>query len=496
MIQILVSWIGRADLNAVEESDSIGLGPVAQAIDATCYNDIVLISDYPEQEVSRYLDWLAPRTPAKITLHVARLTSPTNFAEIYETALAALTEIKKRFQENVLLTFHLSPGTPAMAAVWILLAKTLHPATLIQSSKEKGVQLADIPFDISAEFVPGQNHQSDETLKRLTAALPPEAPEFDSIIHRSPAMQRLIVKGRLVAKRSVPVLIEGESGTGKELLARAIHRASDRAEKPFVAVNCGAIPAELMESEFFGHKKGAFTGATTDRLGYFESVNGGTLFLDEIGELPLSHQVKILRVLQENEVTRIGDARPVKVDVRIIAATNRSLVQEVTAGRFRTDLFYRLAVAVLHIPPLRERQGDIGLLIDSFLVQLVSDGEEPSKNISASAKNLLLRHPWPGNVRELYNTLSRAIVWTTGDTIQADDIREALFPVVLQSSENVLNRSISEGFNIQDVIAEVAQHYLQRGMDECNSNKSKAAKLLGLPNYQTLTNWLKKYGLE
>jgi len=496
MKRIFVSWIGWTDLRAVEESDIIGLGPIAQAVDAAGYDDIVLISDYPEQDVSRYLGWLALRTPTKITLHAARLTNPTNFCEIYEAAVATIAETKKRLDRNILLTFHLSPGTPAMAAVWILLAKTLHPATLIQSSKDHGVQVADIPFDISAEFIPGLTRQSDEQLKMLTAALPPDAPEFDSIIHRSPAMQRLIAKGRLVAARSVPVLIEGESGTGKELLARAIHRTSERGGKPFVAVNCGAIPAELVESEFFGHKKGAFTGATSDRQGYFESANGGTLFLDEIGELPLSDQVKILRVLQENEVTRIGDAKPIKVDVRIVAATNRSLLQEVAAGRFRADLFYRLAVAVLHIPPLRERQGDIGLLIDHFLAQAVIDSSETCKNISASARNLLLSHPWPGNVRELLNTLRRATVWTTGDTIQADDIREALFPVAMQPSECVLNRSMSEGFNIQDVIAEVARHYLQRGMDECGANKSKAAKLLGLPNYQTLTNWLKKYGLE
>lgn len=496
MKRILVSWVGRTDLRAVEESDSVGLGPIAQAVDGTVYDDIVLISDYPEQEVTSYLGWLATRTPTKITCHVARLTSPTNFTEIYEAAIAAVSETQKRYNNDTLITYHLSPGTPAMAAVWILLAKTLYPATLIQSSKEHGVQVADIPFDISAEFIPRITRQNDERLEHLLAALSPEAPEFDSIIHRSPAMQRLIAKARLAAVRSVPVLIEGESGTGKELLARAIHRASPRAEKPFVAVNCGAIPAELVESEFFGHKKGAFTGAASDRKGYFESANGGTLFLDEIGELPLSAQVKILRVLQEGEVTRVGDARPVKVDARIIAATNRSLIQELAAGRFRADLFYRLAVAMLNIPPLRERQGDIGLLIDNFLGAADTEESSANKKISASARNLLLCHPWPGNVRELLNTLRRATVWTTDDTIQADDIREALFPVALQPSENILSRGIAEGFNIQEVMAEVARHYLQRGMDEGGGNKSKAARILGLPNYQTLTNWLKKYGLE
>ena len=310
-------------------------------------------------------------------------------------------------------------------------------------------------------------------------------------------MQRLIAKARLAAPRSVPVLIEGESGTGKELLARAIHKASPRCVKPFVAVNCGAIPPELVESEFFGHKKGSFTGAVNDRSGYFETANGGTLFLDEIGELPLAAQVKILRVLQEGEVTRVGDTKVTKIDVRVVAATNRSLLTEVAEHRFRADLFYRLAVAVLHIPPLRERHGDISLLIDHFLEH---DDNEPAgskhKKISSSARNLLLSHPWPGNVRELLNTLRRATVWTTGSTIQTEDVREALFIVDSQPAEHILNRSISEGFSIQDVISEVARHYLARAMEETGENKSKAAKKLGLPNYQTLTNWLVKYGLE
>jgi transcriptional regulator with PAS, ATPase and Fis domain len=496
MKKILISWIGRTDLRAVTESGTIGLGPIAQAVQSLPFFHLVLISDYPEQEVQAYAAWLQGLATIPLTLKPAVLTSPTNFSEIYTAATDAIKDSLTTFGSDTKLTFHLSPGTPAMAAVWILLAKTLYPATLIQSSKDHGVQIADVPFDISAEFIPKISEQTDKRLEEMIAALPPEAPEFDSIIHRSAGMRRLIAKARLAAVRSVPVLIEGESGTGKELLARAIHRTSARRDKPFVAVNCGAIPSELVESEFFGHKKGAFTGAASDRRGYFESANGGTLFLDEIGELPLSAQVKVLRALQEGEVTRVGDTAPISVNVRVVAATNRSLIQEVAAGRFRADLFYRLAVAVLLIPPLRERQGDIGLLTDQFLGHTEADEKGLCKKISPSAKNLLLCHPWSGNVRELLNTLRRAAVWTTGDTIQVDDIREALFPADLQTSEHVLNRSIAEGFAIQDVMAEVARHYLERAMSECGENKSKAARMLGLPNYQTLTNWLKKYGLE
>lgn len=497
MKKILISWIGRTDLRAVEESATIGLGPIAQAIGSIFFDQVALISDYPKIEVCKYLGWLSSINKVPTTLHQATLTSPTNFGEIYEAAIKTISECLDTFGNDAELTFHLSPGTPAMAAVWILLAKTQFSAQLIESSKEHGVKPANVPFDISAEFIPSLLTRSDERLEQLAAGLPPDAPEFDSIIHRSPSMQRLVAKARLAAPRSVPVLIEGESGTGKELLARAIHKTSPRHSKPFVAVNCGAIAPELVESEFFGHKKGAFTGAVNDRSGYFEAASGGTLFLDEIGELPLAAQVKILRVLQEKEVTRVGDTKSIKFDVRIVAATNKSLLREVAEQRFRADLFYRLAVAVLHIPPLRERQGDISLLIDYFIEHDDSDQDiHTHKKISSSARNLLLSHPWPGNVRELLNTLRRATVWTADDTIQIDDVREALFSVDSVPTEYILNRSISEGFSIQDVISEVARHYLARAMEETGENKSKAAKKLGLPNYQTLTNWLVKYGLE
>jgi transcriptional regulator with PAS, ATPase and Fis domain len=496
MQNIIIAWIGRTDLKAAEKKNKVGLGPIAHALESRTYEHAYFLNNYPDDEVSIYVRWIESRSTVPISLHNVMLTSPTDFGEIYHAAVAVINEALLKHGQESNLTFHLSPGTPAMAAVWILLAKTRYPAELIESSLEQGVRTVTIPFDISADFIPTLLRKSDERLERLSAGLPPEAPGFEHIIHRSLTMQRVVAKARRIAIRSVPVLIEGESGTGKELLARAIHRAGLRHDRPFIAVNCGAIPAELVESEFFGHKKGSFTGATHDRKGYFEAASGGTLFLDEIGELPLLAQVKILRVLQEKEVVRVGDTRPTGVDVRIIAATNRSLIQEVAAGRFRADLFYRLAVAVLLLPPLREREGDISLLIDHFMEEEENIKSDNNKKISSGARNIILCHPWPGNVRELSNTLQRASVWTTGDTIQADDIREAMFPVALQPSEHILNRGFADGFNIQEVMAEVARHYLQRGMDECGGNKSKAAKILGLPNYQTLTNWLKKYGLE
>ncbi|MCC6649882.1 MAG: sigma-54-dependent Fis family transcriptional regulator, partial [Candidatus Eisenbacteria bacterium] len=353
---------------------------------------------------------------------------------------------------------------------------------------------------MSADFIPDLLRGPDERLERLSAGLPPEAPEFADIVHRSSAMKRVVAMARLVAPRSVPVLIEGESGTGKELLARAIHRSGPRRDKPFVAVNCGAIPSELVESQLFGHEKGAFTGAATAREGYFEAASGGTLFLDEIGELPLPAQVKMLRAIQEGEVVRVGATKPTKLDLRIIAATNRNLLAEVRSARFREDLFYRLAVAVLRLPPLSARSGDVGLLVEHFLALINADSKsEPGykpKRLSPGARNLLQSHPWPGNVRELYSTLRRAAIWTPADTIKTEDVREALLESTHAGGADVLGRALGEGFNLPELMNEVARHYLARALAEANGNKTVAAKLVGLPSYQTLSNWVARYGVE
>lgn len=500
MRKLLVSWLGKTDLRAPAETATVGVGPIAQALNARSFDDVVLICDYPEADVSPFLSWLKKRTKTNVSPIFVKLSGPTNFGEIYTAASKGCLKALGEDPSNTVLTFHLSPGTPAMAAVWIILAKTKFPAELIESSREKGVQTASVPFDISADFLPDFLREQDERLRLFSSAPPPVAPEFADIICRSKVMSRLIQRSRRVAIRMVPVLIEGESGTGKEMLARAIHRASSRREAPFVAVNCGAIPGELLESELFGHEKGAFTGANQARSGYFEAADGGTLFLDELGELSGQAQVKLLRVLQEGEVVRLGSTKPAKIDVRIVAATNRTLTDEIAAGRFREDLFYRLAVAVLKIPPLRDRTGDLGLLIDSILEQVNREtAAEPGakhKKLSAGAKNLMLTHAWPGNVRELLNTLHRAVIWSDGETITVEDVREALLDMHPRTNMDVLNRPLGSGLNLTELLKEVARHYLSRAIDEARGNKTKAAELVGLPSYQTLTNWLKKYGLE
>ena len=244
---------------------------------------------------------------------------------------------------------------------------------------------------------------------------------FKDIVTRSEAMGHVLAMGKKAAASAIPVLIEGESGVGKELVARAIHGSSERASKPFVTVNCGAIPDNLVESILFGHEKGAFTGATERHAGKFVEASGGTLFLDEVGELPLTAQVKLLRALQQGEVEAVGGRKPVKVDVRIISATNRNLLNHVKAGHFRDDLFYRLHVLPLTIPPLRTRREDIPHLMRHFLARFSAEENRAIARVSAEAMARLVNADWPGNVRQLENAVYRAVVLSDGEELRADD---------------------------------------------------------------------------
>lgn len=497
----LVSWIGNTDLRAARGELAGLLGPIATATTSRRFDEIELLSDHAPGDSRSFSAWLKRQVGTDARIWPVKLTGPTRFGEIYEAAVSVLRSLCDEAEPRQ-MTFHVSPGTPAMGAVWILLAKTQFPAELIESSPEEGLRTISLPFEIAADYIPRRDIEDDDEIRRLTRGLPPEAPEFSEIIHRCQAMKTIIAQARRVAIEDVPLLIQGESGTGKELFARAIHASSPRSRRPFVEVNCGAIPTELVESELFGHKKGAFTGATDHKVGYLESAHGGTLFLDEIGELPLSAQVKLLRALQERKVTRVGETKPKTLDFRVIAATNRILLEEVAEERFREDLFHRLAVGVLNLPPLRQRPNDLNLLIDYFLERINADrATSPGwecKKLSAGARNLLNQHPWPGNIRELSNTLCRAAIWTGGSTIGTEQMRSALFPIkrAMPGYDSILNRSLGNDLDLPELIGEVARHYLARAYEEAEGNKSAACKLVGLPNYQTFTNWMKKYGVK
>lgn len=504
----LISWIGESDHKAAENPRDDNVGPIANALLAPIHYDrVFLLTNYAHQRSVDFCNWLEKKTSYKdIDLQDIELSSPTNYAEIYQNVCTTLIDIKLP-SEDVELTFHLSPGTPAMAAIWIMLAKTRFPATLIQSAKkilEDGsntftIESVNFSFDLANDFLPEFLQRTDARIERLTTISPEAAPEFAKIIHRSELMREQIDLARRFAVHNVPILILGETGTGKELFADAIVKVSRRAVGPFVAVNCGAISKDLINSELFGHKKGAFTGADANRNGHFQAADGGTLFLDEIGDLPLDAQVRLLRAIQQGEVTPLGETKPVKVDVRIIAATHRDLMAEVSAGRFREDLFHRLGVGILQLPPLRDRAEDIELLIDHCLFQINADSEDQpewqNKIISQKAKNILLEYPWPGNVRELYHTLLRAAIWSRHSEISEADIHKNLILLPSQRAD-ILGQRLHKGFDLQQVLNQVERHYIERAMNKASGKKKLAAELLGIAHYQTLTNRMARIGLN
>ncbi len=297
---------------------------------------------------------------------------------------------------------------------------------------------------------------------------------FHQILGKSKPMREVFDLIRRVADSSTNVLITGESGTGKELVAKAIHYNSERRDAPFVPVNCAAIPDTLLESELFGHTKGAFTDAKSDKRGLFEEASGGTLFLDEISELPLMLQAKLLRAIQEREIRRVGATRAVPVDVRIIAATNLALADEVKAKRFREDLYYRLNVIEIRMPPLRDRREDIPLLVDAFLRKCAEAGQKEPHAMSESALALLMDYPWPGNVRELENVIERAVTLARGEKILPQDLPPAVQGA--RGERRVLDEAAERTLPLQ----EVEQEYIQRILEKTGGNKYQAAQVLGI----------------
>jgi len=304
---------------------------------------------------------------------------------------------------------------------------------------------------------------------------------WGEIIGTSPALHRMLAQIEAVAKTPSTVLVLGESGVGKEMIARAIHSKSDRSERPLVKVNCASIPKELFESEFFGHVRGAFTGAHRDRVGRLQLANGGTLFLDEVGEIPLDLQGKLLRALQEQEFERVGDEATVKVDVRIVAATNRDLFKEVGEGRFREDLYYRLSVFPVSVPPLRERIQDIELLVRHFLNLSCKEFGRDTLGISNAQLKALARHDWPGNIRELKNVIERAVILSSGSKLRIDlAMPQAALEIAVEESAQ---DSGSDEFLTELQFRELEKHNMRKALNHCNwkiAGKDGAAAAMGL----------------
>jgi two-component system response regulator AtoC len=333
-----------------------------------------------------------------------------------------------------------------------------------------------------------------EALRRENRALREVALKQQSLgelIGKSPAIQEVFRTIEKVAEYRTTVLIQGESGTGKELVARALHRLSSRNGKPFVAVNCGAIPEALIESELFGHKRGAFTDAHADKNGIFQEADQGTLFLDEIGELPANLQVKLLRALQEGTIRRLGDSKDIPVDVRVIAATIRDLAKEVEQGRFREDLYYRLNVLQIAVPPLRDRAEDIPLLIEHFLERNNARLNTQIRGIDIKARRLLMNYHWPGNVRELENLIERAMVLAENDLIMVEDLPERL-----RGSSNPMALILASGeLSIKKASRVIEETLIRRALEKTNGNRTAAAKLLEI-SHRALLYKIKDYGIQ
>jgi len=335
------------------------------------------------------------------------------------------------------------------------------------------------------ERLKSENTRLRQQLKAVENSL-----NFGEMIGKSKAMQEVFKLSAKVAHYETTVLITGESGTGKELVARGIHFHGKRSKYDLIPVNCGGIPEALLESELFGYRKGAFTGADKDTKGLFEAASGGTIFLDEVGDLPLSLQVKLLRVLQDNQIRPVGDTKSKEIDVRVIAATSRNLAEEVAAGRFREDLFYRLNVMPIRLPPLVERSEDIPLLCRHFIDRYNRKFGKSVEHLSSAAMNLFLEHRWPGNVRELENIIERAVVLAEGSVIEPD----LLPPEITGKAKSSRIEDIFQGYSLKAGKMILEKNMIQRALEATGGNRTQAAKLLEI-SHPSLLQKIKAYGL-
>jgi transcriptional regulator with PAS, ATPase and Fis domain len=522
--RILMSWVGYADYRCLagtlpSEKQAMVLaglnpptpllnqaGPLKSLLDQEKFDEVHILSQFGAERDRLYARWIG----GKATFHRVRLADPTDYTAVFEVVderLSSVLRLPRSSEEE--FSVHLSPGTPTMAAIWLLLGKSkYHPTTFYQTHEEGRAYVAHIPFDLVVDFVPQVLREADAQLQQLAAHGPQDVEGFRDIAGNSRMIRVAVGRAQRAARRDVSVLILGESGTGKEMFARAIHDASPRCAGKFVAINCAALSRELLESELFGHKKGAFTGAVEDRVGAFQEADGGTLFLDEVGECDPAMQAKLLRVLQPPDhnpccrlFCRVGDSRPLTSDVRILAATNRDLLDGVARHQFREDLYYRLAVITIKLPTLRDRREDVPLITGRLLERINRDfaRQEPGfrpRRLSASALELVKKHGWPGNVRQLYNTLTQAAVMADTEVIDRRDLADAIAEVPGTPAVDALEVPLGDGFRLETHLEEIQRHYLRRAMEEAGGVQRRAAALLGYRNYQTLAAQLQRLGLR
>lgn len=410
----------------------------------------------------------------------------------------AISDIQMPEMSGMELLSAIKETDPEMAMIMITAFGSTE--TAVEAMKLGAYDYIQKPFKIDEVKIIIRQALERRTLKLENQQLKKELGTkyaFDNIIGGAPPMLRIYEMVKRVANTKSSVLITGESGTGKELIARAIHYNGPLKDKPFVTVNCGAIPENLMESEMFGHKKGSFTGAIADKKGLFEVANSGTIFLDELGELPLSMQVKLLRVIQEGTFKRVGGTDDINVDVRVISATNKNLEAEVKAGNFREDLFYRMNVIQIHCPPLRERKEDITMLANHFLEKFSKALGIGVKKVSNEAMDVLKRYHYPGNVRELENIVERTVALEPGAVILPESLPRHLLEVQQPAGQldaNKIEIDDQKGIDLERLVAEFERTLLTKALQQTGGVKKKAAKLLSI-SFRSMRYRVDKYGL-
>ncbi len=368
--------------------------------------------------------------------------------------------------------------------------------TALEAMKQGAYDYISKPFKTDEVLLTLKKAEERERLKQENVSLKSRLGEieqrrsFGNIISRSEAMARVFELVKQVAEHKTTVLVTGESGTGKELIAKAIHQNGPRANAPMVSINCGGIPENLLESELFGYKKGAFTNAVRDKPGRFEEADKGTLFLDEIGELPFSLQVKLLRVLQEEEIAPLGGIGAKKIDVRVVVATSKDLVKEVEAGTFREDLYYRINVVAIHLPPLRERRGDISLLSGYFIDEFNQKLNKKVEGLSSEAMSLIMGYGWPGNVRELENVMERAVLLAMDRYITPRELPDR----ILALKQKIPSFYSEDTFSIKEATKQMQRHFIKKALQETGGNRTQAAKLLEISRPMLIAK-IKEYGL-
>jgi len=497
-MQILLSFVGSRDPFNPDNSD----GPLLSLLGKRKFEALYIFYTNQEfwEKAQKVQEVCTERQPGiEIKLREISVYPPTDYELLFKVMN---DECQKILEENAKekpgYFIGTDSGTPQMQTIWFILVQSgLLPATLLQGVppkfgqgeyqvKEVNLSLESFPKIVSPDTIRRELdiiRTQRDALKSERASLVKDYP-FEGIIGKSDALLPVLETASLAAESEAPVLIRGETGTGKELLAKGIHYNSPRRDGPFIALNCSAIPETLVESEFFGHEKGAFTGADKQRRGKFELADAGTIFLDEIGDMPLSTQVKILRVLQEKKFTRVGGEKELEVDVRIIAATNQNLKKLKEEGLFREDLYYRLQVIELEIPPLRERREDIPILSYDFLDKL-NARYRTKKRLSKDALRVLLSCSWPGNIRQLKNMIERMYTLSTGDELTPDTLPNDILMAgsALEAETPPEVQIPADGFDLKGYLWELEKAYYEKAIEICDGNRAKSARLLKIKEH-------------